>query len=182
MCWQACGGIQTLIDCWWTCRHGPATWHNSMAISNHGEHTLRLWISNFTPMYLPRRKVCLRLHRDMDVNTQSSIILNPPERETTQWNTSQLSKGILTYTTTWMNLKNLTLIVCSSLYAVWFYLYEILKMAKLKWQQISGFLWLSSRGAPPPRHRRIPFRTRELFRLWIWVVVTQLPKFIKLYA
>ena len=62
-------------------------------------------------MYLPKRNVSLCLHRDMEVNTQTSIILNPPELETTQWNTSQPSKGILMYTTTWMTLKNLMLTV-----------------------------------------------------------------------
>lgn len=176
------GGAQALLGCWWTRRHSPATWHNRMAGSNHREHIVRLWLSNFTPMYLPKRNVCPCLCRDMDVNSPISIILHPPELETTPWNTTQPSKGIFMCTTTQMNLKNLMLTAHSRLYAVWFYLHEILKMAKLMWQQITGFLWLSSRGDQPERHRRIPFRTREWFGLWVWVVVTQLPKFIEPYT
>lgn len=83
---------------------------------------------------------------------------------------------ILIQATTWMNLNNFMLSENQGLCAPWFHLYEIPKLAKLKWQWISGFLWLLWKRDQPQRCRRKPFRMRELLSLWVSVVVTHLPE------
>lgn len=37
-CWQQCGGIKTLFNCWWAENNGSATLENILAISQNINH------------------------------------------------------------------------------------------------------------------------------------------------
>lgn len=43
---------------------------NRMALCDNVQHTFITQLSNFTPMYLPKRNECLYLHKHMDMNIQ----------------------------------------------------------------------------------------------------------------
>ena len=122
-CWQGCEETGTLMYCWWEYK---AISENSLAVLQKINHTVTIWLNNFTFKHTPKRNENICPHKYLCASVCSSIICNSQKMLTTQvsingwrnkiWYIHTMEyypaikkNGVLIHATTCINLANIML-------------------------------------------------------------------------